>query len=352
MEDKVAAEYERIARYDRVAREYGSYVNKYRDAQSPLEVKLSFSREKPGRKRAEVQPVQVPRFSLAQASAFSHAPRLHACAFAFARDLCQVCASSPSRVLRANPRVLQRKLMNQPGMLECKLTWCGWQQKWKKWDLQQSQTLQTLAAYLFRIEKELRGLIDGPWLTSSGRTNWSELVKGASDVNDISLAAVQLEAALKSVALDKTWFTAEEAAVKRRGRRGRPKKLSEKVEKKAVEYDWEEMRKAEIIEDTTIGGEEEEDEDDKEPVCWVGGNRVVPCELYSLSTRSLRCAILTGELVCFEPGCLACSQPHLLDWSAGLAVSPCERQGFGALAGGGTYTMNLGKALTPSTESF
>ena len=117
-----------------------------------------------------------------------------------------------------------------------------------------------MAAYLFRIEKELRGFIDGPWLTSSGRTNWSELVKGASDVNDISLAAVQLEAALKSIALDKTWFTAEEAAVKRRGRRGRPKKLSEKVEKKAVEYDWEEMRKAEIIEDTTIGGEEENDE--------------------------------------------------------------------------------------------
>ena len=59
VEDKAAGEYERIARYDRVAREYGSYANKYRDAQSPLEVKMSFSRDKPGRKKAETPPVQV-----------------------------------------------------------------------------------------------------------------------------------------------------------------------------------------------------------------------------------------------------------------------------------------------------
>jgi len=59
VEDKVAAEYERIARYDRVSREYGSYINKYKDAQSPLEVKLTFARDKPGRKRAEVPLVKV-----------------------------------------------------------------------------------------------------------------------------------------------------------------------------------------------------------------------------------------------------------------------------------------------------
>ena len=165
--------------------------------------------------------------------------------------------------------------------------------------MQQGQTLQTLAAYLFRIEKELRGLVDGPWLTPSGRTNWTELVKGASDVNDVSLAAVQLEAALNSIALEKTWFTAEEAAVKRRGKKGRPKKVSEKEEKKAVEYDWEEMRKAEIIEDTTIGGEEEEEEEEKEPLCWIGGNRPVPGG-FSLSTRSLSAAVLAGQLHAFS----------------------------------------------------
>ena len=31
------------------------------------------------------------------------------------------------------------------------------QQKWKKWDMGQRDAMQTLATYLFRIEKELRG---------------------------------------------------------------------------------------------------------------------------------------------------------------------------------------------------
>ena len=36
-------------------------------------------------------------------------------------------------------------------------------QKWRKWDLQQDNPLHILASYLFRIEKELRGLVDGQW---------------------------------------------------------------------------------------------------------------------------------------------------------------------------------------------
>jgi hypothetical protein len=171
---------------------------------------------------------------------------------------------------------------------------------------------------LFRIEKELRGLIDGQWLTPSGRTNWTELVKGAEDVHDMALAAVQLEAALKSLVLDKSWFNSEEAAVKRRGKRGRPKKLSDKDDKKAaVEYDWAEMKEAGILEDMTIGaGEDDEADEDKEPVCWVGGHRVVPCSL-RLSSQTIRNAVLSGRSRrCLPPVQAPCVKPS-------LACHPC-----------------------------
>ena len=105
------------------------------------------------------------------------------------------------------------------------------EQKWKKWDLHQRDPLQAISSYLFRIERELRGLIDGQWLTPSGRTNWTELVKNANDVSDLSIAAVELETALKSVAMNLTWYTSQEASAKKKKRPGRRKK-SEVEEKK------------------------------------------------------------------------------------------------------------------------
>lgn len=213
-------------KFDRETQRWG-YTNRYKDAQTPLEVKLSF---KAGKK----------------------------------------------------------KVMETQSVV---------QQKWKKWDLvgQKFDTLQTLAAYLFRIEKELRGLIDGQWLTPNGRTNWTELVKGASDVNDISLAVVQLEAALKSIAVAPTWFTSEEASVNKKKGRGR-KKTSEKEEKKQAEYDWEEMKKAGILDDTSgMEMEEDKEEEDQENIqyCWIGGSRAVPFDI-ALSAQSIRNAILSG----------------------------------------------------------
>lgn len=171
------------------------------------------------------------------------------------------------------------------------------QQKWKKWDMGQRDAMQTLATYLFRIEKELRGLLDGQWLTPSGRTNWTELVKGASDVHDISLAVLQLEAALKSIVLAPTWFVTEEASAKRGKGRGR-KKNSEKAERKKEDYDWEEMKKAGILEDTSMCVDDNKDEYKQEDFafCWIGGNRVAPCEI-ALSAQSIRNVVLTaGEL--------------------------------------------------------
>ena len=170
------------------------------------------------------------------------------------------------------------------------------EQKWKKWDLHQRDPLQAISSYLFRIERELRGLIDGQWLTPSGRTNWTELVKNANDVSDLSIAAVELETALKSVAMNPTWYTSQEASAKKKKRPGRRKKSE--VEEKKPEYDLKEMKLAGLYEDPSIYAEEDKEEEEEARVeyCWISGNRAAPCSI-SLSTRSIRnCVLSAGEL--------------------------------------------------------
>ena len=105
---------------------------------------------------------------------------------------------------------------------------------------------------------------------------------------------VQLEASLKPIVMVESWYTAEETAVKKRGKRGRKKK---EEEKKSTEYDWEEMRRSGIIEDTTIGMDEREEDDEVEDkIFWVGGNRAVTCDM-KLSMQSTRNAVMAaGEL--------------------------------------------------------
>ena len=105
---------------------------------------------------------------------------------------------------------------------------------------------------------------------------------------------MQLEASLKPIVMVESWYTAEETAVKKRGKRGRKKK---EEEKKSTEYDWEEMRRSGIIEDTTIGMDEREEDDEVEDkIFWVGGNRAVTCDM-KLSMQSTRNAVMAaGEL--------------------------------------------------------
>ena len=105
---------------------------------------------------------------------------------------------------------------------------------------------------------------------------------------------LQLEASLKPIVLQESWFTAEEAALKKRGKRGGGRKKKGEEDTKSTEFDWDEMRKAGIVEDTSIGADVEEEENEEDfRFCWVSGNRAVPCDL-NLSWQSTRNLVMTG----------------------------------------------------------
>ena len=136
---------------------------------------------------------------------------------------------------------------------------------------------------------------------------------------------LQLEASLKPIVLQESWFTAEEAALKKRGKRGGGRKKKGEEDTKSTEFDWDEMRKAGIVEDTSIGADVEEEENEEDfRFCWVSGNRAVPCDL-NLSWQSTRNLVMTGgELRCSTLSTISSSTPRLLRACAGSAIASTQ----------------------------
>jgi hypothetical protein len=169
--------------------------------------------------------------------------------------------------------------------------------KWTSWPRTQEsgsdgkQALISVAAYLLSTEKNLFGLVDGPFLKTSGRKEWIEWVKQADDVAELSKAAIVFESAIRPSALIRNWF--DNSDKKPQGRSRGPGRRSTKKDNRE-EVDWSELREAGILEDMNVSSQASVDEDEnKQYLVWISGRQVMPLGV-NLSRRSLRHIILTA----------------------------------------------------------